>query len=327
NGRLLLSIIDDVLDLSRVELGKIQFEKVPVSIFQMFSDLNILMKPRATAKGIQLISFIDPSVPEYIPSDSQRLRQILLNLIGNAIKFTENGRVELSVKRVADGENAGLFFTVKDTGVGIDPAHAKKIFNPFTQADASTTRRFGGTGLGLSLSRKIAQAMGGDISLTASSLGAGSTFTLSLGVDVLLEPTVQPKPELPADQRVNAKIENILVVDDNADNRLFMREILTQADYKFSSASGGKEALQLVQNGGNIFDIILMDLQMPDMDGYEATRELRKSGYYRPIIALTAHAMTSERQKCLDNGFDEHISKPIDRDHLFRVIENAARSI
>jgi CheY-like chemotaxis protein len=267
-------------------------------------------------------------MPTTIVTDPLRLRQILLNIVGNAIKFTEKGSVDVRVKMLFnDGQNK-LAFIVKDTGEGIDPDKVKRLFAPFTQADPSTTRRFGGTGLGLVLSRELAQALGGDVTLLDSQRGEGSTFCITIDPGMheeVLFRSYDPQPmknvtnllQVP-ELKKNLSNLDILIVDDSADNQALIQKILRSAGARVETAANGKEALERALHGK--FSLVLMDLQMPEMDGYEATKELRRRGYDRPIIALTAHAMKEERKKCLDNGFNDHLTKPIDRVSLLEAL-------
>lgn len=328
NGRLLSNIINDILDLSKVEAGKLEFEKIDVSFDEILKELTSILSLEASAKGIELKVTAEGAIPYQIKTDPLRLRQILLNIVGNAIKFTKRGSVTVKVKILPiDGGAAKLAFVVTDTGEGIKPEQVDRLFTPFTQADASTTRKFGGTGLGLVLSRKLANALGGDVVLTETSPGKGSTFTITIGTEVseqilfqnsqssLIEniKTVPKKTE-------TAKLRDlkVLIVDDSHDNRALIRRILILNGAKTETASNGREAIKKAVDGD--FNVVLMDLQMPEIDGYEATKVLREQGYKKPVIALTAHAMAEERQRTLESGFDAHITKPIDQDLLLKTL-------
>ena len=329
NGKLLSTIINDILDLSKVEAGKLEFEKSNVQLRELVDELEILLNLEAAGKGIQLSICADGPVPATIKTDSTRLRQILFNIIGNAIKFTEKGKVEVTVKLLPLDQNKIAFY-VKDTGTGISLQQASRLFSPFTQADVKTTRKFGGTGLGLVLSKKLAKALGGDVILYESLPGKGSVFlvTINHGQDVsaILERTEQQswgpvkanEPVISENKPEELKNLNVLVVDDSLDNQLFISKILTLAGARVENANNGRQGIEKANQGH--FDVILMDLQMPEMDGYEATKELRRQNYERPIIALTAHAMKEERKRCLESGFNEHITKPVDRKFLIRTL-------
>ena len=330
NGRLLSNIINDILDLSKVEAGKLEIEKVDVSFGEILTEIGSLLNLDANEKGVRLTVTSEGPVPAMISTDPLRLRQILLNIVGNAIKFTRKGSVDVRVKmHFANGLNK-LAFYVRDTGEGISAEQARKIFSPFTQADASTTRRFGGTGLGLALSKKLAHALGGDVVLLDSSPGRGSTFLITIDPgtsEEVLFKSYDPESVSKvssifqrSDEKHDLKNIRILLVDDSPDNQALIKKLLRMANADVETASNGREGFEKALAGD--FTLVLMDLQMPEMDGYEATRELRRRGYAKPIIALTAHAMKEERKKCLENGFDDHLTKPIDRRALIEVLSH-----
>jgi CheY-like chemotaxis protein len=314
---MLSGIINDILDLSKIEAGKLNVECVDVPFTEVVEDIESLLKLEANAKGIRLELATEGPIPHHIKTDPLRLRQILLNVVGNAIKFTNKGRIDITTKMV-EGENnpRKLAFIVKDTGRGLSPTQASKLFEPFSQADASTTRKYGGTGLGLVLSKKLAQALGGDVVLTESELAVGSTFTITIDPGQKDMAVPQTSPSHRGLTAVPTSLPNldrlqVLLVDDSLDNQYLVRHILKSAGAAVEVASNGREAISKARAGH--FDVILMDLQMPEMDGYEATRTLRSERYTRPIVALTAHALQEERRRCLDSGFDDHLSKPVDR--------------
>jgi CheY-like chemotaxis protein len=274
-------------------------------------------------------------VPDQILTDPTRLRQILFNVIGNAIKFTSKGDVIVRLNYIP--AEAMLVMDVNDSGIGITPAQEEKIFNPFMQADASTTRKFGGTGLGLSLSRKLATALGGDIELTWSEFGKGSTFRVTIKVaevtntrlidanEIVRSESQSVSRSKPADQCLTGL--TVLLVEDSAENQMLISRFIRLAGAVVVTASNGAEAvdavhLRLAQNQN--FDLVLMDIQMPVMDGYEATRTLRHEGFKAPIIALTAHAFEEERHRCIQAGCNEHLTKPVNRDLLVSTIFNYA---
>jgi CheY-like chemotaxis protein len=329
NGRLLSNIINDILDLSKVEAGKLEIEKIHVPFNEVMNEIGSVLNLEATEKGIDLKVSTEGIIPHQIKTDPLRLRQVLLNIVGNAIKFTTRGFVHVKVKMVTNSDGlTRLAFIVKDTGEGIKTEQVERLFSPFTQADVSTTRRFGGTGLGLVLSKKLAQALGGDVLLTETIPGKGSTFTIlidpEIGDQVLFE-----TPEVPADNVVRlADIKKvadlnrfkILVVEDSADNQLLIQRILRLAGATIEMAANGREGVEKALVGN--YSLILMDLQMPEMDGYEATKILRARGYDKPIIALTAHAMKEDHVRSLQSGFNAHITKPIDHVSLVRALSN-----
>lgn len=329
NGRLLSNIINDILDLSKVESGKIDIEKIDVPFSDIMKEISSVLNLEATEKGIELKVTSIGAVPNRIKTDPLRLRQILFNIVGNAIKFTSRGSVSVKVKLVPDAVGSTkLAFIVTDTGEGIYPEQVHRLFKPFTQADVSTTRKFGGTGLGLILSRKLANALGGDVVLTESSPGKGSTFTVTIDPGFSEEKILFEAGETPSATNVwqLSKWEpkstlnklKILVVDDSLDNLMLIKKILRLAGATVETADNGREGVKKALSGD--YSLILMDLQMPEMDGYEATRTLRAQGFKKPIIALTAHAMKEDYKRSLENGFDNHITKPIDNGALVKTL-------
>lgn len=319
NGRLLSNIINDILDLSKVEAGKLEIEKVDVPFSEIMAEIGSVLSLEADEKGIELRVTSEGAIPSHIQTDPLRLRQVLLNIVGNAIKFTNRGWVQVRVKAVPSDSGAiKLAFIVKDTGEGIAPEQRHRLFKPFTQADASTTRKFGGTGLGLVLSRKLAQALGGDIELTETVRGEGSTFTITIDPGVSEIVSLESSVAVRASSSLSLKEFKVLLVDDSLDNQALIQKILRLAGAEVVTAGNGREAVDKAMSGE--FSLILMDLQMPEMDGFEATKRLRELGYKKPIIALTAHAMKEERQRSLRSGFDDHITKPIDREYLIRTL-------
>ena len=334
NGHLLASIINDILDLSKIEAGKIEIDLQPVSVSQVLQDVTCFLKIQAEDKGVKLSMHLDESIPALIVTDALRLRQILLNIVGNAVKFTSRGEVDVRIHSVVlpGQSSAQLAFTVTDTGCGVSPQQSEKLFAAFTQADVTTTRKFGGTGLGLALSRRMARLLGGDVKLVASRPGHGSSFVVSIAL--VEAPAGTAELSKAEDQR---RFQNpakksplqgclpgvrILVVDDSADNRLLLNRILLGAGATVDMAENGQEALDRI--GDRSYDMVLMDLQMPVMDGYAANERLRQQGYKTPVIALTAHALREERQLCLDKGFTDHIAKPVDRVAMLKTLTQYA---
>lgn len=321
NGQQLTQLIDDILDLSKVEAGHLEIENLDMSLPTLLSDVSTLMNQRATDKGLSFTLVRDSNLPETICSDPTRLRQILMNIIGNAVKFTSSGGITVKVSAETSGTNGNqkLIFTVDDTGLGISPENRKRLFEWFTQADASTTRKFGGTGLGLALSRRLARSLGGDISLVDKP-EQGSRFIISIANRL----SEKQKHELPGATKDNAAHSlagvRVLVVDDAIDNRILMESLLTRNAVIVDLAENGREAIEKAMNGNH--DIVLMDIQMPVCDGLEATMELRGRGYKKPIIALTAHAMREERDKTLAAGCESHLTKPIHLQKLLQVISD-----
>lgn len=339
NGRHLLELLDDILDLSTVEAGRLTVERSPCSPTSVVADVVSPMATRARAKGLALNVTYLGAIPETIDTDLKRLRQILVNVIANAIKFTEAGRIDVNIVLREAGEQSALEFDVVDTGVGMTEEQTASLFRPFTQGDASAARRFGGTGLGLTLSRRMARLLGGDIVLVASTPGVGTHFRITIatgslaGVRIIDEPTAAPAgtPETreTATGRDMPTLKGcrILVAEDGPDNQRLISHILRKAGADVELAENGKLAMDKAieaRDSGNPFHVILMDMQMPTMDGYEATRALRRRSYIGPIIALTAHAMDFDRQKCLNAGCDEYASKPIDREQLLALVAQYA---
>ena len=324
NGEHLLRLINDILDLSKIEAGKLAVESTKCSLCELISEVVATMRPRAAAKGVRLdVQYIFP-VPDSIESDPMRLRQILVNLLGNATKFTDHGTIRLRVRSERDpATSARVLIEVSDTGIGMTPEQISALFQTFSQADASTTRKFGGTGLGLAISMRLAHMLGGDLSVT-SQRGVGSTFTLAVpagslaGVRMIAN-TKEIVQTSPKDLHGAAPVRlsgRILLVEDGKDNQRLISMILRRAGAEVQVAEHGGIALDAVQaanHNGDPFALVLMDMQMPVMDGYEATRRLRDAGEVLPILALTAHAMSGDRDKCLAAGCNEYITKPIDR--------------
>jgi len=314
NGTLLTQLIDDILDLSKVEAGHFGVERLPVSLANVLSDVSTVMKVRATNKGLGYSVISDSPIPDLIYTDPTRLRQILLNIIGNAIKFTDRGSVKVSLKIESDMPGK-IFIAVEDTGLGIEPESGNRLFEWFTQADASTTRKFGGTGLGLALSRKFARALGGDLELVSSG-PTGTKFVISISIDAATETSSTSKQQnlieenRPATPTPHLAGLRVLVVDDSADNRLLIESILRRKGIIVETADNGRMGVDMAL--GKTYDIILMDIQMPVLDGLQATAELRKRGYKKPIVALTAHAMNEEREKTRFAGANAHLTKPIE---------------
>ncbi len=327
NGELLSNIINDVLDLSKVEAVKLDFEKQEVPIEEILTDITTLLHLQALEKGISLIVSADGPIPAAIQTDPLRLRQILMNIVGNALKFTERGSIEVKVRTVTGSSGKPLLaFVVTDTGPGISAEQAAKLFKPFSQADVSTTRKFGGTGLGLTLSKKLAAGLGGDLELTRSIPGQGSTFTITIdpgrSSKVLFQSS---QPTLARSSAATSPAESLridglrlLLVEDSMDNQIVVQRFLKMAGCEADLANHGREAIEKIQSKD--YDVVLMDIQMPVMDGFEAITELRRLGYQLPVIALTAHALKEQRQQCLEKGFTHHITKPVNRDTLISML-------
>ncbi|GEM_PF-4347495 len=330
NGALLSKVINDILDLSKVESLKLEIESLKVPLIDTINDVVSLLALKSQEKGIAIKTQYGDDLPYAILTDPTRLRQILINVIGNAVKFTDKGFVNISVSHIPplkDDQPGQICFQVTDTGPGIPPAQAERLFNAFVQADTSTTRKFGGTGLGLVLSRKLAHALGGNLHLKASTVGAGSTFEILISTGFtqttsaeFAHPNLYDLPKKATLRPLTLNGQKILVVDDSQDNRVLISRFLTLAGAQVQLACDGQEGVQAAL--ANNFNSILMDIQMPNMDGFQAITELRSKGYEGIVVALTAHAMKEDRQRCLDSGFDEHLSKPIERWTLIEILQN-----
>ncbi|MBN2445728.1 MAG: response regulator [Phycisphaerae bacterium] len=338
NGRYLLQIINDILDLSKIEAGRMEMAYCDCPPCEVVAEIASLMQVRAESKGLQLKCDYAGPIPATIRSDPVRLRQILLNLVGNAIKFTEVGCVQLHASLHSEDSGHMLYFDVLDTGPGMTPSQTERLFKPFSQVDTSASRKYGGTGLGLALSRRMAQALGGDVELIESSPGRGSRFrarvaTGSLdGVQLLDDPAGATivRPEAVGDPGVSNTAVNlkcrVLLAEDGPDNRRLLKHILSKCGADVTLAENGQEAVQATnaaREAGTPFDVILMDMQMPLVDGYEATRQLREQGFDLPIIALTANAMDGDRSRCIAAGCSDYVSKPIDRKALVAAMQAA----
>lgn len=328
NCHQLLKIVNEILDISKVEAGELEIEKVETKIDELLNEVKALLRVQAGKKGIELKFAPPEDVPDRVLTDSTRLRQILLNIVGNALKFTQQGSVSVTTKfvRKANGQSM-VTFVVSDTGVGIDHQSAQKIFQPFSQADTSTTRLFGGTGLGLALARRLARALGGDVQLMKSAPGQGSTFAVSVAVEVLDQQQwarldaaseTQAEPPRPTIDTSALKGKRILLVEDAEDNQFLIQQFLSRTGAIVEIANNGNEGVDKALN--NEYEVVLMDIQMPFKDGYQATSELRSKGYQKPIIALTAHALVEEREKCLRTGCTSHLTKPINRQQLIESL-------
>ncbi len=335
NGKHLLGIINDILDISKIEAGKMTIERIGCSPCHLVGEVVSLLRARALAKKLSLdVAFSGP-IPEMIHTDPTRLRQILLNILGNAIKFTERGSVKLLVKMATppDAPTPRIGFEVRDTGVGMTPAQMALIFRPFSQADTSTTRRFGGTGLGLTISKRLAVMLGGDI-IGRSRLGQGSTFLITVATGALqgvrmwdkVNEVMRAAAAEPSEVATNSDTPlsgRVLVAEDGPDNQRLIAFLLRRHGAVVEVAENGQVAVDMVgkaADAGEPFDCILMDMQMPVLDGYGATHQLRRSGCRIPIIALTAHAMRGDRERCLQAGCSDYLTKPIDRGQLLQTM-------
>jgi len=337
NGEIVLAIVNDILDISKIEAGKLEVNRTECSPFHIVEEVCRLLGPRARSKGLTLEMAFDGTMPEQVRTDPLRARQILLNLVGNAIKFTERGKVRVVARYLNRQEPVDrLQIQVIDTGIGMTAEQMDKLFRPFVQAGTETSRKYGGTGLGLAISKRLAEMLGGDISVE-SQLGKGSSFTVTIeapavpGSKMLDRPpseTLAPSQgDCLAGQTVRLQ-GRVLLAEDSPDNRRLISHILRQAGAEVHCVEDGKQVLEKVlghggpgQQAPERFDLILMDLDMPVVDGVTAARQLREAGYRGPILALTAHVMAHEIERSLAAGCDAHLSKPIDRGKLLAVLQ------
>ncbi len=331
HGRYLLQIINDILDLSTIEAGRLELNYSRVSIFQLLNNVQELMRVRAHEKGLSLTVDFDGTLPAVLRTDPVRLRQVLINLLSNAIKFTERGGVRMTTRFHNDTVSLPtLEIEIRDTGVGMSKEQQEELFLPFSQGDTSNSRKHGGAGLGLSISKRLAEMLGGTISVESQE-GKGSCFRIEIGAGLLDDTKLIDADEgmaflgVPKDLPMGPQCLNlrILVAEDNRTNQLLIRHILEKLGAWVAVVENGAQAVDsaMAALGRNEpFDVILMDIQMPGMDGHEATRELRRRNYEGPIIALTAHAMESDRKACLEAGCDDHCTKPVDRAKLVEAI-------
>jgi two-component system sensor histidine kinase/response regulator len=328
SGRALLSVLNDILDFSKIEAGKLDLEFAPVDLRQLLADVERLVSVQANAKQLELELRIGPQVPQWILADSARLRQIFINLCGNAVKFTLSGSIQVEVDVVAlTKQQVQLRFEVRDTGIGIPAQRVSALFQPFAQGDSSVTRRFGGTGLGLSIVKRLVDLMGGEVGVRTQE-GAGSTFWVSAQFERLQvqsgdDTALHGRPLVHVAQRP-AQLEStprILLAEDNAVNRLVATRMLEKLGCAVETVVDGRQAVAAWQRGGH--DLILMDCQMPNLDGYEAAREIRslEVGPRIPIVALTAHAMKDDDLKCAAAGMDAYLTKPVVRQLLHDCLQ------
>ena len=328
----LLELINDVLDLSKIESGRVHVDCIRYSPLEIVASVLSIMRARAREKGLQLSCAWPDGVPTTIATDPLRLKQLLMNLVANAVKFTHRGSVRLVCRLSGTADQPQMAFDVIDTGIGIAADKLERIFDAFVQADNSVTREFGGTGLGLAISRRIARALSGEITVQ-SELGKGSTFTATIDIGSLHGVEILPAPIADGVLAASANREGaevvlpparVLLVEDGSVNRKLISLVLQRAGAQVVTAENGQQGVDLARQ--QQFDLILMDMQMPIMDGYTATRELRAMGVATPIVALTAHAMSDDEQKCLRAGCSAYLSKPVNAVRLLRTIADAMAS-
>ncbi len=321
SGEALLTLIDDVLDFAKIEAGKIELTVAGFDLRELIEKTAQILRAQAAGKDLRFTLDVAAEVPRWVSGDANRLRQILLNLGGNAVKFTEQGEVELRVGLTVDkADPPRVGFRVRDTGIGIAPEQRRRIFETFAQADSSAARRSGGSGLGLSISRQLVELMEGEIGVE-SEHGVGSTFWVEIPMPPAQEPSTVPVPDDTEVRRRRAGA-SLLVVDDHAANRTVAVSRLEAMGYRATAAASGEEALDLLAT--QPFDAVLMDCQMPELDGYETTRRLRASepaGQRVPVIAVTADALPENRQRCLEAGMDDYLAKPFRSAELAQILD------
>ncbi|WP_413290390.1 response regulator [Bdellovibrio sp. HCB337] len=314
-GESLTKIINDILDLSKVEAGYLEIEKHSFSLRALLKEVCVLCEAKLGKKQVSVLLDIKEPFPDYIHTDPQRLQQILMNLLSNAIKFTEHGFVKIE----CSSKGNSLCFRIRDSGVGIASDKQHLLFKTFSQIDNSLSRKHEGTGLGLVLSRHLARMLSGDVILESSTPGRGSTFTVNLPFEIPVEPQ-QEKQSQDATNLALSQVQgkSVLLVDDSEINRLLLNRILSNHKMLVTQADNGEEAIAKARSAD--YDVILMDVQMPIMDGRTATQTLRSTGYKKPIIALTAHAMKEDRDRCIEAGCNDYLTKPVDFELLFRTL-------
>jgi len=322
SAQALLTVINDILDFSKIEAGKLDLEAIEFAPRELLDQVVRMMRVSAEAKGLELTGWVAESVPAVVRGDAGRLRQILVNLCGNAVKFTERGSVTVSVDAAqVESCRTKLRLEVRDTGVGIPADRVHALFKPFSQVDASTTRRYGGTGLGLSIVRRLAELMGGEAGVE-SSAGVGSTFWFTACFEVASEQSANVVDTVSVPTVLSAKAgKRILLAEDNVVNEKVATRFLERLGYVVHAVPNGREAVDAWARGG--YDLVLMDCQMPVLDGYAATREIRareNGGPRIPIVALTANAMKKDELECRQAGMDDHLAKPLDREALARCL-------
>lgn len=324
SGNNLLTIIDDILDLSRIETGQLNLEHTPYTLLNEINEVKSLLRNKARGKGIELNTIIDERMPVELIGDKARLKQIIINLANNAIKYTKEGSVSINVEPIRMEKTKGLFkFSVIDTGIGISEEDKLKLFQAFSQIDSTTTRKYGGTGLGLVIAKNLSSLMNGEIGVE-SKVGEGSTFwfTAELGISKTVKKIITPKID---EVKYKNELLSILLVEDNLLNQKFATATLKKEGHEIHIAENGKVAVNLFKE--NKYDLILMDIQMPVMDGLEATGEIRKIEENRSeknpikIIAITAYVMERDRKMCIAAGMNEYLAKPFKPKELVRLID------
>jgi len=325
NSKNLTKLLGEILDLSKVEAGLVELEITSFSVRDLVSEVITSFELQARKKKISLKFSFEDNCPTFVTSDLMRLRQILINVIGNALKFTTNGEINLTMSApptASDDELSYVKFLIRDTGIGLTPDHQSRLFQPFVQADSSMTRKFGGSGLGLSLSKKLAQALGGDLTLVESTAGIGSTFSVTVQANNSSAQQLENFKSNDAEVEFNSTDLllglKVLLVEDSDDNQLLFSTYLSQAGATVDIGADGNFGVALAHK--NSYDVILMDVQMPNLDGFSATAILRAEGYGLPIVALTSHAMKEDYDRALANGFTHYLTKPLEAKTLIKIL-------
>lgn len=332
NGIHLLHIIDEILDLSKIESGKININVQDVDLCEILSEVASIISPEIAKKSVDFEFAFDSSAPQFFKTDSMKLKQILINIIGNAVKFTESGTIKCHIS--FSKETSNLNFIISDTGIGLTEDQAQNLFQPFSQGDASHTRRFGGTGLGLSLSKRLARHLGGDIKLLESTPNKGTRFKINIHVKydkktefIQCLPSENPNTDYSPVEFIYSYEDldeiKILLVEDSIDNQILIQHYLKKSGAMVETANNGQDGLKKALLGN--YDVILMDIQMPILNGYQVCEKLRDAGYNGTIIALTAHALKEEVEKSTSVGFDDHLTKPVERSNLLKIIKKLAK--
>ncbi len=331
NGQMLTTMIGEILDLSKIEASRMEIETVRFDLPNLLYEIVSSLSVRAAEKSVTLSLESPKELPQFVMSDPLRLRQILVNLVGNSIKFTEKGEVSVVVKILErEGVKTRVQFLVHDTGIGMSLEQTKNLFQPFVQADSTMTRKYGGTGLGLALSQQLAKVMGGAVKLEKSEPHVGSTFSFTIPLttpspaSTEQTSTLGSKPVPPPTPESELLSKRILLVEDSVDNQVLFSRYLKSAGALVTFANNGEEGMERALN--EEFDLVLMDIQMPKKNGHEATAELRKAGYQKPIVALTAHAFKEERDRAMSGGFSDYLTKPLKRQTLIETIQRLTRA-
>jgi len=327
----LMAIINDILDISKIEAGKMVFEKIDFNVRQICSNVKNILSMKAAEKGLEIKLEIDKNIPEMLVGDPSRLAQILINLVGNSIKFTDQGFVEMKAAIILKSNIlCEIEFSVIDTGIGIAKDKLNSIFESFTQADSDTSRKYGGAGLGLTICKQLVELQGGQIGLE-SKMGMGTRFYFNIAYSISgNQPDSKPVVSQETDYYANLENSRILLVEDNEFNKIVAEDTILEylKGIKLEHASNGREALEMVT--ANEYDFVLMDIQMPEMDGYEATARIRKldsDKRHTPIMAMTANATPEEIEKCYSSGVDDYISKPFQIDEFFKKMSQLKNKV